>query len=48
MMDQGVAALGLTGVQRLLQGFEHEAGPHRITDVPADDTPGKDVDDEGT
>ena len=46
MMDQGVA-FRLTCVQRLLQCIEYEVGPHRTADSPADDTPGKDVDDEG-
>jgi hypothetical protein len=31
----------------LLQRIKHEVGPHRTADAPADDSPGKDVDDEG-
>ena len=47
VMDQGVVALGLPGVQRLLQRVEHEVGVHRTAHPPADDAPGEHVDDEG-
>ena len=47
VMDQRAVALGLPGVQRLLQRVEHEVGVHRAADPPADDAPGEDVDDEG-
>jgi len=45
MVDQ-LVSFGLTGVQRLLQGREHEVGPHRAADAPANDAPGEDVDGE--
>ena len=47
MVDQAAVALGLSCVQRLLQGIEHEVGGHRTADSPADDAPGVHVDDEG-
>nr|GFB76894.1 hypothetical protein [Tanacetum cinerariifolium] len=45
MMDQ-LVSFGLTGVQRLLQSVEHEVGPHRAADAPADDSPSEDIDHE--
>lgn len=47
MMDQGSVTFRLAGVERLLQGIEHEVGPHRPADPPPDNATGKDVDDEG-
>jgi hypothetical protein len=46
MMDQRIA-FWLARVQRLFQRIEHEGGPHRTADAPADDSPGKNFDDEG-
>ena len=46
MVDQ-LVSLGLTRTQRLFQRIEHEVGPHRAADAPADDAPGEDVDHEG-
>ena len=37
---------GLAVVQRLLQGVEHEVGPHRAAHAPAHDAPGEHVDHE--
>jgi len=45
-MDQ-LVSFRLTGVQGLFQGIEHEVGPHRAADPPADDAPSKNVDHEG-
>ena len=47
VMDQRVLALGLAGVQRLLQRIEHEVRAHGTADPPAHDAPSKHVDDEG-
>ena len=47
MADQGAIAFGLSCIERLLQGIEHEVGPHRSAHPPAHDAPGKDVDHEG-
>src|SRR5574344_2534368 len=46
VMDQP-ALHGLAGIQRLLQSIQHEVGARRAGYPPADDSPGKDVDDEG-
>ena len=46
-MDQAAVALGLPGVQRLLQRIEHKVRAHRTADPPAHDAPGEHVDDEG-
>lgn len=45
--DQAAIAPRLTGIEGLLQGVEHEVGPHRIADSPARDAPGIHIDDEG-
>jgi hypothetical protein len=46
-MNQIALALVAPCVQRLLKRVEHEVGLHRGAHAPADDAPGKDVDDEG-
>jgi hypothetical protein len=40
MVDQFVP-FGLASVQGLFQGVEHEVGPHRAADAPADDARAK-------
>ena len=47
MMDQGIVALRLPGVERLFQGIEHEVRVHGTADPPAHDAPGKHINDEG-
>src|SRR4051812_14255173 len=47
VMDQAAAPDGPALVQGLLQRVQHEAGVSRAGDTPTDDTPRKDVDDEG-
>ena len=47
MVDEAAAPDGPALVQGLLQSVQHEAGMSRAGDTPADDTPRKDVDDEG-
>ena len=46
MMDQ-LVSFGLPRVQRLFQRIEHEIGLHRAAHPPANDAPGKDINDEG-
>src|ERR1044071_5528808 len=46
-MDEAAAPDGPALVQSLLQRVQHEAGVSRAGDTPADDTPRKDVNDEG-
>ena len=43
---EGGVTFGLAGIEGLLQGIEHEIGPHRAADQPADNAAGEDVDDE--
>src|SRR3954452_11611605 len=47
VMDEAAAPDGPALVQSLLQRVQHEAGVSGAGDTPADDTPRKDVDDEG-
>ena len=47
VMDEAAALDGPAVVERLLQRIEHEAGVGRARHPPADDAPGKGVDDEG-
>ena len=47
MMDEAGIPFWLLGIQCLFQRLQHEVGPHRTADSPADDPAGKDVDDEG-
>src|SRR3954447_13005219 len=47
VMDEAAAPDGPALVQSLPQRVQHEAGVRRAGDTPADDTPRKDVDDEG-
>ena len=44
MMNQFAIALRLLGIQRLLQGIEHEVCGHGTADPPAQDAPGVYVD----
>jgi hypothetical protein len=45
VVDEAAAADGPALVQGLLQRVQHEAGVSRARDTPADDAPGKGVDD---
>jgi hypothetical protein len=47
MMDQGAIALGLPGMERLLQGILNEVRVHETADPPAHDAPRVHVDHEG-
>src|SRR3954469_16570790 len=47
VMDEAATPDGPALVQGLLQRVQHEAGVSRAGDAPADDTPRKDVDNEG-
>lgn len=47
MVDEAAAADGPALVQGLLQRVQHKAGVSRARDTPADDAPGKGVDDKG-
>ena len=46
VMHQAILAKRLTLMQRLFEGIEHEASLRRARHPPADNAPGKDVDDE--
>src|SRR5471032_1214067 len=47
MMNQGVVALRLAGVQRLFQGIQDEVGAHRTADAPGYDAPRKHINHKG-
>jgi hypothetical protein len=47
MMNQGAIALGLPGIQRLLQGIQNELRMHGAADPPTHNAPGIYVDHEG-
>ena len=47
VMDQGIRALGLAGIQSLLQGVQNEVCTHGAAHAPAHNAPGKHVDDKG-
>ncbi|EAA20200.1 hypothetical protein, partial [Plasmodium yoelii yoelii] len=47
VVNQGIGAFRLPGVQGLLQCVQDEVGPHRMTDPPAHNAPGKHVNHEG-
>ena len=47
VVNEAAAPDGSALVQGLLQRVQHEAGVRRAGDTPADDPPGKGVDDEG-
>ena len=47
VMDQAAVALGLPGLQRVLQRIKHEVRAHGAADSPAHDAPNEHVDDEG-
>jgi len=48
VVDEAAAADGPALVQDLLQRVQHKAGVSRARDTPADDAPGKGVDDKAT
>ena len=46
-MDQRIVSHRLACRERLFERIQHEVGVHRTVHPPADNAPGKDIDDEG-